>query len=80
VHVRKPYFIVLFPIDNIIKRRHFASGQSRYQPKGKMQMNKQVAKQIFGIPSLATASAIDDSDATHAACAAIIDFKLECAN
>lgn len=29
-------------------------------------MNKQVAKQIFGVPSLATAEAIDDSDKMEA--------------
>ena len=33
-------------------------------------MNKHMTKQTFGMPSLETASRIDDSDATNAACAA----------
>jgi hypothetical protein len=33
-------------------------------------MNKHMTKQTFGVPSLETASRIDDSDATNAACAA----------
>jgi hypothetical protein len=33
-------------------------------------MTRQLTKQIFGVPSTETASRIDDSDATNAACAA----------
>jgi hypothetical protein len=33
-------------------------------------MNKHITKQTFGVPSLETATRIDDSDATNAACAA----------
>jgi hypothetical protein len=38
-------------------------------------MTKQLTKQIFGMPSLETASRIDDSDATNAACAASYRFN-----
>ena len=37
-------------------------------------MNRQLSKQTFGMPSLETASRIDDSDATNAACAAHFRF------
>ena len=39
------------------------------------QMSKALQKQIFGVPSLETASRIDDSDATNAACAAHFRFN-----
>lgn len=39
------------------------------------QMSKALQKQIFGMPSLETASRIDDSDATNAACAASYRFN-----
>jgi hypothetical protein len=38
-------------------------------------MSKQLTKQIFGVPSLETASRIDDSDAANAACAAHFRFN-----
>jgi hypothetical protein len=38
-------------------------------------MTRQLSKQIFGVPSLETASRIDDSDATNAACAASYRFN-----
>jgi hypothetical protein len=38
-------------------------------------MAKQLSKQVFGIPSLETASRIDDSDAANAACAAQYRFQ-----
>jgi hypothetical protein len=38
-------------------------------------MNKAVAKQIFGMPSIETATRIDDSDAANAACAANYRFQ-----
>jgi hypothetical protein len=38
-------------------------------------MSKALQKQIFGVPSLETASRIDDSDATNAACAAPFRFN-----
>jgi hypothetical protein len=38
-------------------------------------MSKALQKQIFGVPSLETASRIDDSDATNAACAASYRFN-----
>jgi hypothetical protein len=34
-----------------------------------------LTKQIFGMPSIETASRIDDSDATNAACAASYRFN-----
>jgi hypothetical protein len=37
-------------------------------------MSKALQKQIFGMPSTETASRIDDSDATNAACAAHFRF------
>jgi hypothetical protein len=37
-------------------------------------MTRQLPKQIFGMPSTETASRIDDSDATNAACAAHFRF------
>jgi hypothetical protein len=39
------------------------------------QMTRQLTKQIFGVPSLETATRIDDSDATNAACAAHFRFN-----
>ena len=38
-------------------------------------MSKALQKQIFSVPSLETASRIDDSDATNAACAAHFRFN-----
>jgi hypothetical protein len=38
-------------------------------------MTRQLSKQIFGMPSTETASRIDDSDATNAACAAHFRFN-----
>jgi hypothetical protein len=38
-------------------------------------MTRQLTKQIFGVPSTETASRIDDSDATNAACAASYRFN-----
>jgi hypothetical protein len=38
-------------------------------------MSKALQKQIFGMPSCETASRIDDSDATNAACAASYRFS-----
>jgi hypothetical protein len=38
-------------------------------------MNKHMTKQMFGVPSLATATSIDDSDAANAACAAHFRFN-----
>jgi hypothetical protein len=38
-------------------------------------MSKALQKQIFGMPSIETASRIDDSDATNAACAASYRFN-----
>jgi hypothetical protein len=38
-------------------------------------MNRHLTKQTFGVPSLETASRIDDSDATNAACAAHFRFS-----
>jgi hypothetical protein len=38
-------------------------------------MTRQLSKQIFGMPSIETASRIDDSDATNAACAASYRFN-----
>jgi hypothetical protein len=35
---------------------------------------RQVSKQIFGVPSLQVARSIDDSDATHAASAAVFRY------
>jgi hypothetical protein len=41
-----------------------------------MQMAKQaIQRQVFGVPSLGTASRIDDSDAANAACAAQYRFQ-----
>jgi hypothetical protein len=37
-------------------------------------MTRKLSKQIFGVPSTETASRIDDSDATNAACAAHFRF------
>jgi hypothetical protein len=37
-------------------------------------MARQLSKQIFGMPSIETASWIEDSDATNAACAAHFRF------
>jgi hypothetical protein len=37
-------------------------------------MKQNVSRQTFGVPSLETASRIDDSDATNAACAASYRF------
>jgi hypothetical protein len=39
------------------------------------EMTRQLSKPIFGMPSLETASRIDDSDATNAACAASYRFN-----
>jgi hypothetical protein len=39
-------------------------------------MNKHMTKQVFGVPSLETATRIDDSDATNAACAAHFRFTV----
>ena len=38
-------------------------------------MAKSLTKPIFGVPSLETASRIDDSDATNAVCAAHFRFQ-----
>ena len=38
-------------------------------------MTRALQKQIFGMPSLETATRIDDSDATNAACAASYRFN-----
>jgi hypothetical protein len=38
-------------------------------------MTRQLSKQVFGVPSLETASRIDDSDATNAACGAHYRFQ-----
>ena len=38
-------------------------------------MTRALQKQIFGMPSLETATRIDDSDATNAACAAHFRFS-----
>ena len=38
-------------------------------------MTRQLSKQTFGMPSLETASRIDDSDAANAACAAHFRFN-----
>jgi hypothetical protein len=38
-------------------------------------MNKHLTPKAFGVPSLETATRIDDSDATNAACAAHFRFN-----
>jgi hypothetical protein len=38
-------------------------------------MAKQLSRPVFGIPTLKTATRIDDSDATNAACAAHFRFQ-----